>query len=68
LRECCRDRIAGGDLLSRRDGVFEIENDRVGVEGQRLFDTARVITRREQKTSEQGNGRAPSLGWTLAVS
>src|SRR5207302_3824322 len=56
LPECCRDRIAGRYLLGRRDRIFKVENDGVGVEGQRLCDTARMITRREQKTAEQGNG------------
>ena len=55
LPECCRDRIAGRHLLGRRDRIFKVENDGVGVEGHRLFDTARVIARGEQKTAEQGN-------------
>src|SRR5204863_448812 len=46
---------AGRRLLGGRDGVFEVEDHRVGVERQRLLDPARMVARREQKTAKEGN-------------
>jgi hypothetical protein len=45
------DRIARGPLLGRGHRVFEIEDDRVGIEGQRLLDPPGVVSRRKQKAA-----------------
>src|SRR6185369_6775765 len=58
LRQRRGDGGAGRHLLGGRDRIFEVEDDGVRLEGQRLFDTAWVIARRETKTAEQGNGKA----------
>ena len=45
------DRIARRRLLGGRDRVLEVEDDRVGIERQRLLDAPRMIARRKQKTA-----------------
>jgi hypothetical protein len=51
--------IARRFLFGDGDRVFEIEDDRVGVERQRLLDPPRVIARCKQKASQWLNGGSP---------
>jgi len=50
-RERSRHRLAGGRFLDDCDRVLQIEDDRVGVERQRLLDPPRVVAGSEQKTA-----------------
>ena len=54
------DRLPGRRLLGDGDRVLEVEDHRVGVEGQRLLDPARMIAGGEKKTA-QGHGGLPKL-------
>ena len=48
--------LASVRLLGDRDGVLEVENHHVRVEGERLFDASGVIARREQQRSGDDHG------------
>ena len=46
------DRLAGRRLLGDGDGVLEVKDHRVGVEGQRLLDPARMIAGGKEERAE----------------
>src|SRR5207302_4767494 len=58
-------RIPRRPLLGGRDRILEIEDHRIGVEGQRLLDPPRVVPRRKQKTPQRPHGCFP---WAMALS
>jgi hypothetical protein len=50
-RQCCDHGTACDTFLGGRDGVLEVENDRVGIERQSIGDAPGVVARGKQKTA-----------------